>query len=72
MKIVFADTGFWVALIHPKDRWHGKALSLYQSLQVQQARVFTSEMVLVELLNFFSKFHSAARMKAALTVQEMK
>jgi uncharacterized protein len=72
MKTVFADTGFWIALLNPKDRWHRKSLALYQSLEAQQVRVITSEMVLAELLNFFSKFHSLARKDVALRVQQMK
>jgi predicted nucleic acid-binding protein len=72
MKSVFADTGFWVALLNPKDRWHAQALSLYQSLELQQVRVFTSEMVLTELLNFFSNFQSTLRKEAALRVIQMK
>ena len=58
MNSVFADTGFWIALFNPKDRWHDLSVSLYQSLEQQQVRVFTSEMVLTELLNFFSKINA--------------
>lgn len=72
MKSVFADTGFWVALLNPKDRWYAQALSLYQSLELQQVRVFTSEMVLTELLNFFSKFQSSLRKEVALRVIQME
>lgn len=72
MKSVFADTGFWVALFNRKDKWHDKSVSLYQSLELQQVRVFTSEMVLTELLNFFSKFHSILRKEVALRVIQMK
>jgi predicted nucleic acid-binding protein len=72
MKSVFADTGFWVALLNPKDRWHAQALSLYQSLELQQVRVLTSEMVLTELLNFFSKFQSTLRKEVALRVIQME
>ncbi len=33
MKPVFADTGFWIALLHKKDRWHQQAIKIYQNLQ---------------------------------------
>ncbi|MCW6038031.1 hypothetical protein K4A83_17385 [Spirulina subsalsa FACHB-351] len=47
MKPVFADTGFWIALLHPKDRWHKTAIIVYQEIQKQQRKVVTSEMILI-------------------------
>ena len=48
MRIVFADTGYWVALLNPRDQHHVKVKSLSSSLG--QTRIVTSEMVLDELL----------------------
>lgn len=48
MKTVFADTGYWYALLNPKDQLHSKALSVSKTLG--QVRIVTSEMVLDELL----------------------
>ena len=48
MKTVFADTGYWLALLHPKDPLRSKAQSISASLG--QVRIITSEMVLDELL----------------------
>jgi predicted nucleic acid-binding protein len=48
MRTVFADTGYWVALLNPHDQLHGKAKSVSASLG--QTRIITSEMVLDELL----------------------
>jgi len=48
MRTVFADTGYWVALLNPRDQLHGKAQSVSASLG--QTRIVTSEMVLDELL----------------------
>lgn len=53
MKFIFADTGYWVALLNPRDNLHLKAKRLAQSLQ--PVHIFTSEMVLAEVLNDFSK-----------------
>jgi predicted nucleic acid-binding protein len=72
MKSVFADTGFWVALLNQKDKWHEQSVSIYRSLELQQVRVITSEIVLTELLNFFSKFSSTLRVEVALKVTQMK
>lgn len=52
MRVVFADTGYWVALLNRHDDLHRKALDL--SKAVQPAHIVTTEMVLVEVLNDFS------------------
>lgn len=53
MRFIFADTGYWVALLNPGDDLHQKAIHLEQSLQ--PVHIVTSEMVLTEVLNDFSK-----------------
>lgn len=52
MRVVFADTGYWVALLNPHDDLHDKAVNL--SKAVQPAHIITTEMVLIEVLNDFS------------------
>lgn len=53
MRLVFADTGYWVALLNPRDELHYKAIELSKSLN--PVHIVTSEMVLTEVLNDFSK-----------------
>lgn len=53
MRTVFADTGYWVALLNPHDELHDKAIELSKSLN--PVHIVTSEMVLTEVLNDFSK-----------------
>ncbi len=53
MRRVFADTGYWVALLNPRDELHQKAQDLSKSMA--DIYIFTSEMVLAEVLNDFSK-----------------
>lgn len=53
MRAVFADTGYWVALLNPRDELHYKATELSKSLN--PVHIVTSEMVLTEVLNDFSK-----------------
>ena len=48
MKTVFADTGYWVALLNPNDQWHDKAKLTSKNLG--KVRQLTTEMVLDELL----------------------
>lgn len=49
MKKVFADTSYWIALLNDRDVLHTKATAMHAKLVT--VRMFTSEMVLVELLN---------------------
>ena len=48
MKVVFADTGYWEALLNPKDNLHAKARTVSSTLG--KSRILTTEMVLDELL----------------------
>ena len=52
MKTVFADS-YWVALLNLYDELHNKATELSKSLN--PVHIVTSEMVLTEVLNDFSK-----------------
>lgn len=52
MRRVFADAGYWIALLNPRDSLHAKAREV--SVLVQRARTVTSEMVLTEVLNAFA------------------
>ena len=48
MKVIFADTGYWVAVLNPQDQLNRKAGEVARSLG--KFRIVTSEMVLDELL----------------------
>ena len=52
MKQIFADTGYWIGLVNPRDQIHKKVMKITQELS--SVRLLTTEMVLVELLNSFS------------------
>ena len=56
MKVVFADTGYWVALLNPKDQLHERAKQVSKSLG--PVRILTTEMVLDELLASLSQVPS--------------
>jgi predicted nucleic acid-binding protein len=50
---VFADTGYWEAVLNPNDRLHKRARAV--SVALGKVRVVTTEMVLSELLAALSK-----------------
>ena len=52
MRTVFADTGYWVALLDPRESLHGKARQVAE--QLAPFRTVTTEMVLVEFLTSMS------------------
>jgi predicted nucleic acid-binding protein len=53
LKVVFADTGYWEAVLNPNDNLHVKAQQVSASLG--KVRLLTTEMVLDELLSALSK-----------------
>lgn len=67
MTPVFADTSFWVAVINPTDQLHAKAREVRRRLV--GSRFITSELVLVEVLNYFASLRS--RPLAAATVRDV-
>ena len=46
---IFADTGYWIALLNPDDALHQKARNL--TISLKNVPIVTSEMVFTELLN---------------------
>jgi predicted nucleic acid-binding protein len=64
MTAVFVDTNFWVAVINPADQWHGRAREARSRLVGTQ--FVTSELVLVEVLNYFAAFRARSLAGAAV------
>lgn len=54
MKEIFIDTSHFVAVLHPSDQLHEKAVAVEKSLTA--ARLITTDFVLIEVLNYFSEF----------------
>lgn len=69
MKLVFADTVYWVALINPNDQWHGPALSAEALLH--DVRLVTTDVILIEVLNFFAEHGKEARLRALSATEEI-
>ena len=69
MSAVFADTGYWIALLNSADGLHGKARALADTLWRRQ--VVTTDLVLVELLNYFAEQGERCRSMAAVLVSEI-
>ncbi len=52
MRALFADSGYWIAMFNPVDSLHEKAETVTSRLDT--FRIVTTQMVLVEFLNFMS------------------
>ena len=71
MRTLFADSGYWIALLFPRDQLHERAREV--TLQLSPFSTVTTQMVLVEALNHLSKEgrhmrEAAERMVGALEV----
>jgi uncharacterized protein len=70
MTPVFADAGYWIALLNPKDSLHGKATQISETFA--RARIVTSEMVLTEVLNAFARKGEKLRLAACALVDHIR
>ena len=70
MGVVFADTGYWVALWNPRDALHQIATALSESLG--ESHVVTTQLVLVEVLDSMAGEPEFRRAFVAQRVQELE
>jgi predicted nucleic acid-binding protein len=69
MKTVFADTGYWIALLDRQDTLHNKAVEL--SKTIAPCRIMTTEMVLTEVLNYFAQRGRFLRTATVAMIQKL-
>jgi len=69
MRMVFVDTNYWVAVINPNDQWHQRAADVKSRLGL--VRLVTTELVLVELLNYFCSYRLDTRRIAVKVVHRI-
>jgi uncharacterized protein len=72
MKPVFADSGYWIALFDPTDSLHSVASAFHQIIEVENTQIITSQLVLIEFLNFFSRSGRNVRQQASNTAMEIQ
>jgi predicted nucleic acid-binding protein len=70
MSQVFADTGYWIALLNLRDELHDRARHI--SATLGSAQIVTSEWVLTELLNSFAERGAQFRSVASRTVAALR
>jgi predicted nucleic acid-binding protein len=65
-EVVFADAGYWIALLSPDDDLHERARRVSAELE---PRIITSELVMTEVLNAFCGFGPELRSAAVQLVE---
>ena len=70
MPDLFADTGYWIALLTEDDSLHQRAVDLTASLGSN--KVVTTDLVFTELLNHMSGNGNQARLQTAEAVREWR
>lgn len=70
MNRVFADTNFWIALFNPRDPLHKSAKAAEG--KIGQARIVTTDEVLTEFLNHYSKTSDQTRAAVAKLVWDIR
>lgn len=66
---LFADAGYWIAMTDVKDSLCPAARRV--TMELEEFRIVTSEMVLVEFLNHFSRSGEPARSAAVDTIRRL-
>ena len=66
MRTVFADTGYWIAMSNPRDQWYENVKSA--TARLGSVRIVTSQMVLVEFLNYMGGRSQQLLREKALSV----
>ena len=70
MPIVFADACYWIARLNDRDSLHQLATLL--SDDMESRRIVTTELVLIEVLNFFAEWGPARRSSAVALVLNLQ
>lgn len=70
MRTVFADAGYWIALWHPRDGLHRRAVAVSESLG--SVAVVTTQLVLVEALDAMAGMGEFRRRIAAQMVRRLE
>jgi uncharacterized protein len=66
---IFVDTAYLVARIDRRDQWRSRAIELTN--QISGMRLVTTELVLVEVLNYFSSYRAEVRQEVSNIVRSI-
>ncbi len=70
MKLIFADTFYWIALINPRDNWH--FIDLNYAQKYTDDYLITTDGIVDETLNYFATKGAIMRRKALATYFQIR
>ncbi len=70
MTVVFADSGYWIALLHAGDHLHQRARAL--AARLGSVTIVTTHMVLAEVLDHFASWGGRRRARAVQLVRDLE
>ena len=70
MRVVFADSGYWIALLDNQDALHAHAFAFRGQPIVDN--MVTTDMVMVEVLNFVSSNGAYMRLRAVEWAESLR
>ena len=70
MKLIFADTFYWIALINPRDNWH--TIALNYARKYTDDYLITTDGIVDETLNYFATKGAIMRRKALATYFQIR
>ncbi|KGF73689.1 hypothetical protein DO97_12750 [Neosynechococcus sphagnicola sy1] len=69
MKTIFADKGYWIALLYPNDDLHKNATQL--TIEIMPTKIVTTELIFAELLNVLSRRGAQFRQAAVRLIDSV-
>ncbi len=69
MKKIFVDTNDFVAVLNKRDQWHERAIEV-ENL-IGKVQKITTELVLIEVLNYFCEFRSDIKKYVAASINRI-
>jgi uncharacterized protein len=69
MRLLFADTFYWIAILLHSDRWHQRVIEYGR--KHPNIKLVTTDGVLDEMLNYFAERDSSLRKSAAILYQSI-
>lgn len=70
MRTVFADSGYWISLLYPRDQHHATATAVAAGLG--QVSIVTTQMVLTEAFNAMARSGEGGRRLVARLMEDLE
>lgn len=70
MRTVFADSGYWISLLYPRDQHHATATAVAAGLG--QVSIVTTQMVLTEAFNAMARSGEGGRRLVAQLMEDLE